>query len=158
MATTRRKSTRSAGQRRPALGLKIVPGHWTGIIVGTANPQYGMTMQGESPAGPVEFSFIIIPVMLKGPEGGPEWPGVAAVMAPTGRGPKATDAGTIAVGPGGVSAVVSLDATREQFSDIDRSLHLGRLKKLQFTVMDGVDEVGRLHSWGLSVDPETLGK
>lgn len=143
--------------KRPQLKGKfqlppIAPGSWRGEIVGQGSVNLGQVVQPGPPRQSVEFSYIILPASLLTPTPHFWWPGVVMIMAPTPMKTAFTDAGELFLGKGLPSLHLSLQVTREQFSDMLRQLEARRIKDFQFTVEAGPeDDVWAVHSWGMGL-------
>lgn len=143
----RRPQTKGKFQLPP-----IVPGNWRGEIVGLGSVNLGQVVQPGPPRQSVEFSYIILPASLLMPTPQFRWPGVVMIMAPTPMKTTFTDAGELFPGKGLPSLHLSLQVTREQFSDMLRQLEARRIKDFQFTVEAGSEgDVWAVHSWGMGL-------
>ena len=61
-----------------------------------------------------------------------------------------TDAGTLFSSADLPSFSLSLQVTREQYTDMLRMLEAKRFKNFHFTIEDGTDGSWPVHSWGMS--------
>lgn len=131
----------------------IVPGSWKGELIGGASINFGQVVQPGEPRQAVEFSYCITAVALAMPDGKFRWPGVLMLIAPTPMKTAKTDAGILLRAHKLPSLSLSLDVTREQFSDMLRHIEASRLKHFHFTVEDaGNDGRWPIHSWGMTVE------
>jgi hypothetical protein len=143
------KGTRQKAGKLELPGLR--PGTWRGEIVGGCTVNFGHVVQDGPPRRAVEFSYIIMPAAFTKREGGFTWPGVVALFAPTPIKPETTDAGCLLQSKELPALTLSLNVTREQFSDMARLLEAKRLKEFHFTIEDGADGSWPVHSWGMTL-------
>jgi hypothetical protein len=122
----------------------IVPGNWTGELAGKGSLNLGNHRQPDKPKL-IEFTYLIMPVLLTTPQS-KMLPGVIMLM------PGVTAAGPSLIHKGGPSPMISLDASRIQFSDIVKQHADKRLKRLQFTLEEKQDDEWPISSWVLSVE------
>jgi hypothetical protein len=130
----------------------LVPGNWRGEIVGGVSVNLGQVVQPGPPRQSVEFSYIILPASLLMPTPQFRWPGVVMIMVPTPLKTNFTDTGELIPGKGLPSLHLSLQVTREQFSDMLRQLEARRIKDFHFTVEAGpAGDMWPVHSWGMGL-------
>jgi len=91
-----------------------------------------------------------MPAAFAMPEARFIWPGVIMVMTPTPMKTEFPDTGFLFKAEHLPSLHLSLEVTREQFSDMLRILESKRLKSFHFTVEDKVDKSWPVFSWGMS--------
>jgi hypothetical protein len=127
----------------------IKPGTWRGEIVGACTVNFGHVVQDGPPRRSVEFSYIIMPAAFSMKDAGFTWPGIVALFAPTPMKRGITDAGCLIQMKGLPSLTLSLEVSREQFSDMARMLEAKRPKAFHFTIEDGMEGSWPVHSWGM---------
>src|SRR5260370_39247599 len=93
---------------------------------------------------------MIMPAALTMPEARFTWPGVIMILAPTPMKTKFPDAGYLFKAEQLPSLHLSLEVTREQFSDMLRMLEAKYLKNFHFTVEDYADGSWPVYGWGMS--------
>ena len=132
----------------------ILPGAWTGEILGPASISFGQEVQPGPPRQAVEFTFAIMPVSLSGPGSRFLWPGVLAIFVPNPLKPERPDAGALFPNAVLPSLHLSFDVTRVQFSDLLPFFAAGRLKGFHFTAEDRCED-GHwpIRSWGMGTLP-----
>ncbi|WP_292134868.1 hypothetical protein [Mesorhizobium sp.] len=128
----------------------LVAGEWRGEIVGSANVNFGQIVQPGPPRQSVEFTYVIQAASLIMPNTAFRWPGIVMIMAPTPMKKEHPDAGVLFATAELPSLSLSLDVTREQFSDMLPRLEAHRFKDFHFTVEEK-DAEGRwpVRSWGM---------
>lgn len=131
---------------------KIIAGEWQGEIAGTYRVNYGQSVQPGPPKLAVEFSYVMLPSLLRMKDAKFTWPSVTSIFAPTPMKPSDDEAGFLMLAPGMPSLTVSLNVTREQFSDIVRALENGRLRHFRFRTTDEVEGAWPLDSWDFSME------
>lgn len=133
---------------------ELTPGRWQGEVVGGASIHFGQTVQPGPPRQSVEFSYCLLPVALAMLENTFTWPGVLMLMAPTPMKASSSEAGVLMRPDILPSLTLSLDATREQFSDMLRYIEARRLKLFHFTTEEERG-AGRwpIQTWGITVSP-----
>lgn len=127
----------------------IKPGPWRGEIVGACTLNFGRVVQDGPPRRSVEFSYIIMPATFSIQDGRFAWPGIVSVFAPTPMKSEISDAGLLLQMNGLPSLTLSLEVSREQFSDMARMLPAQRPKEFHFTIEDGAEGSWPVHSWGM---------
>lgn len=137
-----------SNKRKPSFP-NLCPGSWRGEIAGGCSVNFGREVQDGPPRQSVEFSYAIMPALLTMPEGRFTWPGVVMIMAPTPMKPEHPDAGCLFKAGPLSSLTLSLDVTREQFSDLLRMLEAKRLREFHFTLEDERDGTWPIRSWGM---------
>lgn len=132
-----------------------MPGRWQGELLSGASIHFGQAVQPGPPRQSVEFSYCIVPVALVMPDSKFTWPGVLVLMAPTPLKTASSDAGILLRPDKFPSLSLSLDVTREQFSDMLRHIEAKRLKRFHFTTEEERG-AGRwpIHSWGMTIELE----
>jgi hypothetical protein len=142
---------RSAKQKRMLVKPPVVgPGNWHGEILGGGTVNFGQVVQHNPGRQSVEFSYLVIPAIFTPPEAQFTWPGIVLVFAPTPMKTVRPDAGHLRSAKHLLSLSLSLEVTREQFSDLFGMFEASRVRDLQFTVEDGADGSWPVHSWGIS--------
>jgi hypothetical protein len=74
------------------------------------------------------------------------------IMAPTPMKTEFPDAGSLFNGDQVPALHLSLQVTREQFSDLIRLFEAGRLKSFYFSVEEGTGGAWPVRSWGMSTE------
>ncbi|RJT31352.1 hypothetical protein D3227_28625 [Mesorhizobium waimense] len=141
--TVRKKATRL--QLPP-----LVAGEWRGEIVGSANINFGQSVQPGPPRQSVEFSYVILAASLIMPNAAFRWPGVVMIMAPTPMKTEHPDAGALFEADQLASLSLSLHVTRAQFSDMLPRFEAKQFRDFHFAV-EGKEADGRrlVRSWGM---------
>jgi len=145
--------TAAAGssKNRPSFQLpEVRAGDWRGEIVGSCTVNFGQVVQEGPPRQSVEFTYIILPAALIMSVPRFTWPGVIMIMTPTPMKTAFPDAGTLFKSGELPSLSLSLEVTRDQFSDMLRMLEAKRLKEFHFTVEEGTGDSWPIRSWGMA--------
>lgn len=129
---------------------KIRTGQWEGEILGLGSIHFGQEVQDGPPRHSVEFSYVVLSVLLKKVGESNGWPTAVMLTAPTRKETKGCDAGYLHQVGGAPMLSMSLSVNRAQFSDMLRSFEHGLPKEFYFTLEDGVDGVWPVRSWGMS--------
>jgi hypothetical protein len=93
---------------------------------------------------------MIIPAAFTMPEPHFTWPGIIMMMAPTPMKTDLPDAGHLFTAEHLPTLHLSLEVTRNQFSDVLRMLEAKRLRSFDFTLEDAADGTWPVHSWGMT--------
>ncbi|MBB3399690.1 hypothetical protein [Rhizobium sp. BK060] len=125
-------------------------GNWRGEIVGGCTVSFGQIVQDGPPRQSVELTYMIVPAALTMPEPHFTWPGIIMIMTPTPMKTEFPDAGSLFKSRELPSLSLSLEVTRDQFSDMLRMMEARHLKDFHFTVEDGSDDSWPIHSWGMA--------
>lgn len=142
---------RAAKNTSPLTLPDVKPGNWRGEILGNCTVSFGQVVQDGPPRHSVEFTYMVMPAILTMPEPKFTWPGIVMIMAPTSMKTDFPDAGHLTKAECIPSMSLSLQVTREQFSDMFRLVDVGRLRDFHFTVEEGADGSWPIYSWGMSV-------
>lgn len=129
----------------------VMPGDWQGEIYCGGSVNLGQAVQPGPPPQSVEFSYMVVPASLLMPNPKFRWPGIVMIMAPTPLKAEYPDAGSLWANTGLPSLSLSLNVTREQFSDLLRLLEAQRIKEFHFTVEETEQESAwPVRSWGMA--------
>jgi hypothetical protein len=142
---------RSAKQKRMLVKPPVVgPGNWHGEILGGGTVNFGQVVQHNPGRQSVEFSYLVISAIFTPPEKQFTWPGVVLIFAPTPMKSVRPDAGRLLSVKRLLSLSLSLEVTRDQFSDLFRMFEASGVRDFQFTVEEGADGSWPVQSWGMS--------
>jgi hypothetical protein len=137
-------------KRRPFLNPpEVRPGNWQGEIIAGGTINFGQAVQHGRRS--VEISYLIIPAIFTPQEARFTWPGVIMIFAPTPMKAMPLHAGHLLSAKCLLSLSLSLEVTRDQFSDMLRMFEANKRKDVHFTVEDQVDGSWPVHSWGIQV-------
>lgn len=131
---------------------EVRPGNWQGEILDGYTVSFGQAVQSGPPRRSVEFSYIVTPAVFTSPNAQFAWPGIVLIFTPTPMKPEASDAGLLLSAKRLPSLNLSLQVTREQFSDMLRMIEANRLKSFHFTVEEEKESGSwPVHSWGIEI-------
>jgi hypothetical protein len=99
----------------------------------------------------VEFSYLAMPAIFTPQEARFTWPRVVLIFAPTPMKTVSPHAGLLHGAKRLLSLSLSLNVTRDQFSDMLRMSEANKLRDLHFTVEDGSGGSWPVHSWGVQI-------
>lgn len=122
---------------------------------GSAN--VGQVVQHEPSRRSVEFSYVILPALLDMASPKFQWPSTVMIFAPTPMKAVYEDAGSLINASHMPMLTLTLDVTREQFSDILRLHESGGLQTFHFTVKAQRGDAPHswpIQGWGMSVNFE----
>ncbi|MGX1496686.1 hypothetical protein ACSSV1_001722 [Labrenzia sp. MBR-25] len=128
----------------------VTPGNWTGDVVEISAVHFGQEVQDGPPRQTMEFSYVVLSVLLKKEEDDFWWPTAVMITAPTKKMTARCDAGYLHQVRGTSHLSMSLGVSRAQFSDMLRSFDHGLPTGLYFILEDGVDAVWPVRSWGMT--------
>lgn len=129
---------------------RIVPGSWTGMIVGSLTVHFGQVVQPTPVGRSVEFTYAIVAAELIGPERRSIMPGVLTIFVPTSMKDTTASAGFVLPCVDGRAAHLNFEVTRTQFSDMLPYVESRRLSSFYFAINEWKDDHWPIQSWGMS--------
>lgn len=124
----------------------IIPGNWQAEILGPGSFQLGGGMNQSPFPHAIEFSFVTIPALVRGP---PEigLPAVILFMAPA---EPVAHAHPGSFMQNGLVIMIHLYTNRALFSDLLARIEIGKLKSVNFKANEGDEGILPISMWGMS--------